>query len=192
MMLAKHLEYLTTSMIVAFAAMVAVATPNTAVAQVEAPPSGHGVIMHPTSGQVTTGQLQFRQYCSPCHGMDGTGDGPVADTLKKKPANLTLLSQNNGGKFPYDHVYNMISGQEVVASHGTREMPIWGVVFSQSKMPGAPGRTEVQVTQKINVIIAYIESIQICPSGEVRCPSPLAAGYVEDPNVPTCCKPPAQ
>ena len=60
----------------------------------------------------------------------GRGDGPVADTLKKKPANLTLLSKNNGGKFPYDHVYNMISGQEVVASHGTREMPIWGVLFA--------------------------------------------------------------
>ena len=87
----------------------------------------------------------FRQYCSPCHGMDATGDGPVADTLKKKPANLTLLSKNNGGKFPYDHVYNMIDGQEVVASHGTREMPIWGLVFARRNMPGAAGRTPEQV-----------------------------------------------
>jgi mono/diheme cytochrome c family protein len=116
--------------------------------------------MHATGGEVTSGKLMFRQYCSPCHGMDATGDGPVADTLKKKPANLTLLSKNNGGKYPYDHVYNMISGKEVVASHGTLEMPIWGVVFSQRNMPGAPGRTPEQVKTRITTIIAYIESIQ--------------------------------
>jgi mono/diheme cytochrome c family protein len=103
----------------------------------------------------------FRQYCSPCHGMDATGDGPVADTLKKKPANLTLLSKSNGGKFPYDHVYNMISGTEVVASHGTREMPIWGLVFAQRpNQPGAPNRTPEQVKKRIDTIIAYVESIQ--------------------------------
>ena len=85
---------------------------------------------------------------------------PVADTLKKKPANLTLLSKNNAGKFPYDHVYNMISGKEVVASHGTREMPIWGLVFAQRTSSGAPGRTPAQVMKRIETIIAFIESIQ--------------------------------
>jgi len=33
-------------------------------------------------------------------------------------------------------------------------------VFSMSRMPGAPGRTEAQVKAKIDTIIAYIESIQ--------------------------------
>ncbi|HKD70065.1 MAG TPA: hypothetical protein VKB84_24735 [Candidatus Binataceae bacterium] len=159
-MVAKRLEYPALSIIGALAVLLAVATGNTALAQMEAPAPGHEPVIHPTSGQITSGKLQFRQYCAPCHGMDATGDGPVADTLKKKPANLTLLSKNNGGKFPYEHVFNMISGKEVVASHGTREMPIWGVVFAQNKMPGTPGRTEAQVTAKINTIIAYIESKQ--------------------------------
>jgi mono/diheme cytochrome c family protein len=162
-MVAKRLEYPTLSIIAALAVLLIVATGKTAMAQIEAPPGpgpGHEVVQHNTSGSVTTGKLQFRQYCAPCHGMDGTGDGPVADTLKKKPANLTLLSKNNGGKFPYDHVYNMISGKEVVASHGTREMPIWGVRFAQGRMPGAPGHTEAQVKAKIETIISYVESIQ--------------------------------
>ncbi len=162
-MVAKRLEYPTLSIIAALAVLFIVATGNSAMAQVEVPPGpgpGHETVQHNTSGAVTSGRLQFRQYCAPCHGMDGTGDGPVADTLKKKPANLTLLSKNNGGKFPYDHVYNMISGKEVVASHGTREMPIWGQVFSRSRMPGAPGRTEAQVKQKIETIVSYVESIQ--------------------------------
>ncbi len=116
--------------------------------------------MHATGGEINSGKLMFRQYCAPCHGMDATGDGPVADTLKKKPADLTMLSKNNGGKFPYDKVYNMISGKEVIASHGTREMPIWGLVFAQRTMPGAPGRTPAQVQKRIETIIAYIESVQ--------------------------------
>lgn len=162
-MVAKRLEYPTLSIIAALAVFLIVATGKTALAQVEIPPGpgpGHEVSQHATGGQITSGKLMFRQYCAPCHGMDGTGDGPVADTLKKKPANLTLLTKNNGGKFPYDHVYNMISGQEVVASHGTREMPIWGVLFSSRTMPGAPGRTPAQVKARIDTIISFVESIQ--------------------------------
>lgn len=162
-MVAKRLAFPSLSIIAALAVLLIVATGKTASAQIEAPPGpgpGHEAVQHNTSGAVTTGKLQFRQYCAPCHGMDGTGDGPVADTLKKKPANLTLLSKNNGGKFPYDHVFNMISGTEVVASHGTREMPIWGVRFAQGRMPGSPGHTPEQVKAKIDTIVSYVESIQ--------------------------------
>jgi mono/diheme cytochrome c family protein len=158
-MVAKRLEY-NLSIIAALAVLLVVATGKTALAQMEGPGPGHEVTMHATGGELNSGKLMFRQYCAPCHGMDGSGDGPVADTLKKKPANLTMLSKTNGGKFPYDHVYNMISGQEVVASHGTREMPIWGTVFAQRSNPGAPGRTPEQVKKRIDTIIAYIESIQ--------------------------------
>ena len=162
-MVAKRLGYPTLSIIAALAVFLIVATGKTALAQVSVPPGpgpGHEVTLHATGGEISSGKLMFRQYCSPCHGVDGVGDGPVADTLKKKPANLTLLSKNNGGKFPYDHVYNMIDGTEVVASHGTREMPIWGLVFAQRTRPGAPGRTPEQVKKRIETIVAYIESIQ--------------------------------
>ena len=42
----------------------------------------------------------FRAHCAACHGLDGKGSGPVAPTLKIKPADLTVIAKNNGGKFP--------------------------------------------------------------------------------------------
>src|ERR1700739_3276365 len=41
-----------------------------------------------------SGEQQFKRYCASCHGKDGTGNGPVASELKRKPANLTVLSRN--------------------------------------------------------------------------------------------------
>ena len=49
---------------------------------------------------MASGESEFRHYCSPCHGLRGTGNGPVAQTLKKKPADLTSLAKNDGGVFP--------------------------------------------------------------------------------------------
>src|SRR5260370_17881984 len=68
---------------------------------------GGGETMGP-SGQIISGKLQFRQYCAQCHGMDATGDGPVAAALNHKPANLTTLSKNNGGGFPGQEVREII------------------------------------------------------------------------------------
>ena len=33
-------------------------------------------------GQVNSAQLDFRQHCAQCHGMDGTGDGPVRGSIR--------------------------------------------------------------------------------------------------------------
>src|SRR6266478_10136529 len=81
------------------------------------------------SGLVTSPKLDFRRYCAQCHGMDATGDGPVAPALKKKPANLTMLQKNNGGVFPTEEVRSFIDGTKTAEGHGTREMPIWGYAF---------------------------------------------------------------
>ncbi len=35
------------------------------------------------------GKQLYEQTCSPCHGMSGKGDGPTAQVLQPKPANLT-------------------------------------------------------------------------------------------------------
>jgi mono/diheme cytochrome c family protein len=73
----------------------------------------------------------FRAHCAACHGSDANGSGPMASTLKTKPANLTLLAKNNGGQFPSARVRRTITGDDVLASHGSREMPIWGPIFHQ-------------------------------------------------------------
>jgi len=121
-----------------------------------------GVGVSPTA-QVT-GALQFRQHCAACHGPAGKGDGPVAAALTKKPANLTMLAKNNNGEFPAEKVEAFIDGGEIVAAHGTREMPIWGLEFSQPPLSfGAPqpgGPTALEVHERIKLLVDYIKSIQ--------------------------------
>jgi mono/diheme cytochrome c family protein len=111
-----------------------------------------------------SGEQQFRQYCASCHGNDGTGDGPVASELKRKPANLTVLSKNNNGVFPTSEVHDFIVGTRQIPSHGTREMPVWGYAFmfrpGAMAGPFVPVLTPQQVEAKVNLLVDYVESIQ--------------------------------
>lgn len=116
------------------------------------------------SGQLTSGSSDFRQYCAQCHGPKGIGNGPVAPALKKKPANLTLLSKNNGGVFPEEEVRSFIDGTKIAEGHGTREMPIWGYafMFRQASHTGTGGSplSEEQVKHKINRLVEYVKTLQ--------------------------------
>jgi mono/diheme cytochrome c family protein len=71
----------------------------------------------------------FRAYCAPCHGLDAKGAGPAASALKAKVPDLTLLAKNNRGQFPAARVRQTIGDDNIVAAHGSREMPMWGPVF---------------------------------------------------------------
>lgn len=96
----------------------------------------------------------FKEYCAVCHGNDAKGTGPAADALKKRPADLTQLARKNGGTFPELHVMNYIKGQDVVASHGSRDMPIWGTVFSS--MSSNPDLVQVRTF----ALLKYLEELQ--------------------------------
>lgn len=109
----------------------------------------------------TEGQSTFLLYCASCHGRTGEGNGPMVPFLTTAPANLTLLAKRNRGIFPYDSLEEVIDGRQAVASHGIREMPIWGMRFKKEAETGRsqlPG--EVQVNQRIKGLIDYIASIQ--------------------------------
>ncbi|MEQ1886892.1 MAG: c-type cytochrome [Bryobacteraceae bacterium] len=74
----------------------------------------------------------YRAYCASCHGADAKGSGPMAGSLKVKPSDLTRISERNNGAFPFPRVQKIISGeQQLPSGHGSREMPVWGPVFSQ-------------------------------------------------------------
>ena len=96
----------------------------------------------------------FKEYCAVCHGNDAKGSGPAAEALKKRPADLTQLARKNGGTFPELHVMNFIKGQDVVAAHGSRDMPIWGSIFSQMSQ----NQDLVQV--RTYALLKYIEQMQ--------------------------------
>jgi len=74
----------------------------------------------------------YKAYCATCHGVDGKGVGPMTEWLKIKAPDLTRLTLREGGKFPLARVQRIIAGEEnITAGHGTREMPVWGPVFSK-------------------------------------------------------------
>ena len=101
-----------------------------------------------------SGPEMFRAYCAPCHGQDGKGTGPAASALKKAPADLTLLSQKHGGKFPAIEVLNTIKGDNIPASHGSRDMPVWGELLRSV----SPGQSSVEI--RVHVLADYIRSMQ--------------------------------
>ena len=77
---------------------------------------------------VDVGKYEYDGHCAICHGLSGTAqeEGAFSSLLTKKIANLTTLSKNNNGVFPFARVYQTIDGREQVQAHGIREMPVWG------------------------------------------------------------------
>jgi mono/diheme cytochrome c family protein len=90
------------------------------------------------------GPALYRAYCAICHGSDGKGGGSMAQSLKVQPTDLTHISARNGGTFPVARIERIISGEETVpAAHGTREMPLWGPIFSQIAWDQDLGRVRI-------------------------------------------------
>jgi mono/diheme cytochrome c family protein len=110
---------------------------------------------HPTPLiQSVTGSDLFRAYCASCHGLDAKGRGPAASALKAGVPDLTLLSRRNLGQFPTAHVREVIIGEQVVAAHGSREMPIWGPIFHQVEGDQDWGNV------RLENLVKYLASIQ--------------------------------
>jgi mono/diheme cytochrome c family protein len=100
------------------------------------PSSPNRVLISVSKTPASSGRQMYENYCAPCHGVDGRGNGPVAASLKKQPADLALLSKNNGGKFPSSHVMSVLEFGIVNPSHGTSDMPVWGPVLGHTGNDG--------------------------------------------------------
>jgi len=97
----------------------------------------------------------FQYRCAVCHGADGRGHGPDSVVLRHPVADLTLISQRSGGKFPYKRVKGIIEGQNTgLLSQGDREMPIWGPIFHKVESDQDWGEV------RLDTITKHIESIQ--------------------------------
>jgi mono/diheme cytochrome c family protein len=104
----------------------------------------------------TTGTYLFQTYCASCHGTSARGDGPLADALRKRPADLTQIAQRSKGVFPSELVYRIIDGRQPVKGHGGPDMPVWGDVFSRT----SGGADEASITTRIEALVRYLEGLQ--------------------------------
>jgi mono/diheme cytochrome c family protein len=100
----------------------------------------------------------YGRACASCHGVDGRGDGPVAAALRVPPADLTSLAERHGGTFPRDYVIAIITGEQNVSGHGTREMPVWsehfGTVF------GATAPAAIYARRRLELLADHVASLQ--------------------------------
>jgi mono/diheme cytochrome c family protein len=102
------------------------------------------------------GPALYKEYCAVCHGMDGKGDGPMTGSLKVGPTDLTHISSRNGGKFPLAKIREIISGgKQITGGHGTKEMPIWGPIFSQIAWDVDLGSV------RVDNLAHYLEDLQL-------------------------------
>ena len=102
------------------------------------------------------GKQQFDIYCATCHGAEGKGDGALASSLKKRPANLTQLLKNNKGEFPAERILEFIDGRHRDEAHSKSDMPVWGDVFSKTQEGASPA----EVKARIEALVKYLETIQ--------------------------------
>ncbi|MFZ0136544.1 MAG: cytochrome c [Candidatus Sulfotelmatobacter sp.] len=121
--------------------------------QDQSKPTIQHVTVKPTSA--ASGKEMYTSYCAVCHGTDGKGGGPAASALKTPPADLTLLSKNNGGKYPAMKVSSILRGTSDLAAHGSKDMPVWGPLF-RSMSSGH----ESEVQQRVSNLTQYIETLQ--------------------------------
>jgi mono/diheme cytochrome c family protein len=109
------------------------------------------------------GKQEFELQCGVCHGMDAKGNGFLGASLKVVPPDLTVLTKNNGGVFPAERISSVIDGRAQVASHGPRDMPIWGTRYAVNAAEhffDAPYDQEAYIRAHILLLVDYLDRIQ--------------------------------
>ena len=102
-----------------------------------------------------SGSQDYQAYCTSCHGTGGKGDGIIAKSLSRKPADLTQLSKRNNGVFPEERAFRAIEGH-TPGVHGDADMPVWADVFAKSS--DSLGADAAKL--RISVLVKYLETLQ--------------------------------
>jgi mono/diheme cytochrome c family protein len=103
------------------------------------------------------GAALYKTYCSSCHGTSGSGDGPIADALRYRPADLTRIARRAKGTFDHAKVHQVIDGRVPVRGHGGPDMPLWGDAFKRS----GDGYSEDAVRERIALVVTHLESLMV-------------------------------
>jgi len=103
----------------------------------------------------------YRVHCATCHGVEGTGQGPMAGVLTVQPSDLTTLAEASGGVFPIERVVKRIDGRDPLISHGS-PMPVYGFFFEEGKgvAIATPSGQPIMTTQPVADLVAYLQTLQ--------------------------------
>jgi mono/diheme cytochrome c family protein len=111
----------------------------------------------PEGAQQVAGSSVYKTYCEVCHGHFGQGDGPLADSLRSRPSDLTALARKNGGVFPREQVERTVDGRKPVKGHGGADMPVWGDAFKNVR----ERYDEAAIKAKIKAVVDHLETLQV-------------------------------
>lgn len=110
---------------------------------------------------VGEGAVLYERHCATCHGLDGTGSGPMAGVLLVTPSDLTRLASGEAnGNFPLLRVVRRIDGRDPLVSHGS-PMPVYGDFFEgdDTAMKTASGQP-LMTSRAVADLVAYLKEIQ--------------------------------
>ena len=110
----------------------------------------------PQGNYAALGSSLYKTYCIACHGDSARGDGPLAASLPRKPANLTEIAKRAKGVYPRDLVFRIIDGRVKVQGHGGPDMPVWGDAFMRT----TDASDEAAVKHRIEALVDYLQTLQ--------------------------------
>lgn len=105
-----------------------------------------------------SGDELYHRFCASCHGTTLAGDGPVSHSLAVQVPDLTRIAARHQGTFPDAWVYRVIDGREKLVSHGTHDMPVWGLELWREQ--GADITAGVKTRDAIDKLVAYLRAHQ--------------------------------
>jgi mono/diheme cytochrome c family protein len=125
------------------------------------------------------GRTLFGEYCAPCHGVDGKGQGRLAAQLRVPPPDLTTIAIRHGGKLDAGAIEDRINGWkqiprtmgEAAKQAHTRDtgedpenmpvMPSFGPIFASLYRQEGRDR-QIRMTN----LVRYGKSLQVTAPGE--------------------------
>ena len=127
-------------------------------------PATSGWAQSSLQSALSLGKASYAANCAACHGDDATGGGSYSQYLNVEPIDLTALSQNAGGVFPFSEVYQLIDGTKMARTHGDfTSMPVWGNYFMEDTLAdrGINANDAAHVVQgRILSLVYYLQSLQ--------------------------------
>ncbi len=106
------------------------------------------------------GEALYQTHCAACHGIEATGNGPMAPILTLQPPNLRTLTARYDGVFPVVRVVTRIDGRDPLVAHGS-PMPVYGDFFEgdDTALKAETGQP-IMTSRAIVDLVAYLEGVQ--------------------------------